>query len=121
MRSLLVALTLVALVFSAGTLLAADNQVSNQTLAKMGLAGMERLSDAQGEQIRGKWFLGPLVTINAANQSTTIGSALSKTSQKINVCSSVKCGVYTVNALNQSTTMYSLGASTCQSISVSIR
>jgi hypothetical protein len=33
-----------------------QGQVPAQTLAAMGLGGMERLSDAQGQQIRGKFF-----------------------------------------------------------------
>lgn len=63
MRPLLCAVmvALVVVPFVAGDALAADRQampsqvgqVSQDTLAQMGLAGMEVFSDTQGEQIRG--------------------------------------------------------------------
>ena len=53
-------LALAFVVFGAVAANAADlpqsGQVSDQMLSAMGLGGMQRLSDAQGEQIRGKCF-----------------------------------------------------------------
>jgi hypothetical protein len=61
MRSLVAVCVLAVafVVFGAVTANAADlqqGQVPDQTLAAMGLGGMERLSDAQGQQIRGKSY-----------------------------------------------------------------
>jgi hypothetical protein len=41
------------LVLSAAPAMAGQGHVSNQSLAKMGLSGMQTMSDAQGMQIRG--------------------------------------------------------------------
>jgi hypothetical protein len=41
------------LVLSAAPAFAADGHVSHQSLAKMGLSGMQVMSDSQGQQIRG--------------------------------------------------------------------
>ena len=41
------------LVLSAAPAFAGEGHVSNQSLAKMGLSGMQTMSDAQGSQIRG--------------------------------------------------------------------
>ncbi len=41
------------LVLSAAPAMAGDGHVSSQSLAKMGLSGMQTMTDAQGSQIRG--------------------------------------------------------------------
>ena len=41
------------LVLSAAPAMAGDGHVSSQSLAKMGLSGMQSMTDAQGSQIRG--------------------------------------------------------------------
>jgi hypothetical protein len=51
MKTVLAFATLVCL--SAGSAFAADNQVADQTLAKMGLGNMKVMSDEQGMQVRG--------------------------------------------------------------------
>lgn len=62
MKNVLIALALVAL--CSGTLFAAD--VSDQTLAKMGLSGMQSVSDAQGLQIRGMGTQASVFGVTAA-------------------------------------------------------
>ena len=58
-------LTAVALVLVASTSVRADEgQISDAQLAELGLGGMEMVSDAQGEQIRGKFLFGPAFTTN---------------------------------------------------------
>ncbi len=51
MKTVFAFATLVCL--SAGSAFAADNQVADQTLAKMGLGEMKVMSDAQGMNVRG--------------------------------------------------------------------
>jgi hypothetical protein len=51
MKSLLAFASVVA--FSVAPAFAGQGQVSDQSLAKMGLSGMKAISDAQGMQIRG--------------------------------------------------------------------
>jgi hypothetical protein len=49
----------VALLLVANTAGAADGQIPDDTLAQFGLGGAEVVSDAQGEEIRGKFLFGP--------------------------------------------------------------
>ena len=51
MKSLIALASVLAL--SVSPAFAADGHVSHQSLAKMGLAGMTAMADAQGAQIRG--------------------------------------------------------------------
>lgn len=52
-RILLLAAAVVAV--SAGNVMAHDGQLSNNTLAKMGLSNMEAMSDEAGMEVRGKF------------------------------------------------------------------
>ena len=52
MKTVLAFATLVCM--SAGSAFAADNQVADQTLAKMGLGSMQSMSDNDGLAVRGK-------------------------------------------------------------------
>ncbi|MBN2579611.1 MAG: hypothetical protein JXB10_11525 [Pirellulales bacterium] len=56
MKYLLALLAVVALF--AGQAVAADGNVSNDMLAKMGLSNMQTISDAQGTAVRGMGFQG---------------------------------------------------------------
>ena len=57
MKKLVLALAVsLAGIASANAATPAGN-VSNDTLAKLGLSGMQRVSDAQGMKIRGKGFI----------------------------------------------------------------
>ena len=51
MKTVFAFATLVAL--SAGSAFAAEGQIADQTLSKMGLGGMKVMSDEQGMQVRG--------------------------------------------------------------------
>ena len=50
-----------------GSLGADEGQVSDAALAELGLGGMQKMSDKQGEQIRGKWFYSTLPGSTALN------------------------------------------------------
>jgi hypothetical protein len=52
----LLALTSLVLI-SAGSAVAGEGQVADQTLAKMGLGGMKVMTDAQGTEVRGMAFV----------------------------------------------------------------
>lgn len=55
-----------ALLLSATTTMAGGpaGQIPKETLAKMGLSGMQHVSDAQGDQIRGKQFvISPFIPV----------------------------------------------------------
>lgn len=52
-KSVALAVAVSLVVFLSASVFAGDVQVSQQTLAKMGLAGMDRVSDGQGMEIRG--------------------------------------------------------------------
>lgn len=68
MKRLVEGMLVVALVVSAGAVAsAADGQISEDTLAQFGLGGAEIVSDAQGEEIRGKWLFGPAFIVDVAN------------------------------------------------------
>jgi hypothetical protein len=85
MRSLVVAcVVVVGLALLMGTAAnaaapAQQSQVSNEMLTAMGMGGMQRISDAQGEQIRGKWF------IVAVNFIWAPGAKFSYFEQTINI------------------------------------
>ncbi|HEV8069487.1 MAG TPA: hypothetical protein VGP76_17230 [Planctomycetaceae bacterium] len=63
------------LVLSAAPALAGDGQVSHKSLAKMGLSGMQTMSDSQGQQIRGLSVAvaagGSIATIHGEGGSAT--------------------------------------------------
>jgi len=63
------------LVLSAAPAFAGQGQVSKQSLAKMGLSGMQIMSDEQGQQIRGTSIAvvagGSIATIHGAGGSAT--------------------------------------------------
>jgi hypothetical protein len=60
---------------------AGEGNLSNQSLARMGLGGMKSLSDAQGMQLRGLsaqaggWSSTTLVALNGATSSTNYAYA----------------------------------------------
>jgi len=60
---------------SAAPALAGDGQVSHKSLAKMGLSGMQTMSDSQGQQIRGLSVAvaagGSIATIHGEGGSAT--------------------------------------------------
>lgn len=61
MRSLMIVIAMVGLSgFVASTQAADPGQVPDDTLAKLGLGGMEKMTDAEGERFRGKWFYSTL-------------------------------------------------------------
>jgi hypothetical protein len=62
------------LVLSAAPAMAGEGRVSNQSLAKMGLSGMQTMSDAQGMQIRGT-SIAVVAGISYAHISGEGGSA----------------------------------------------
>lgn len=55
MRGLMIGCAVALVLVGANTVMAAD--VSHQTLAAMGINGMEKMSDAQGMEVRGKGFV----------------------------------------------------------------
>lgn len=55
MRGLMIGCAVALVLVGANTVMAAD--VSHQTLATMGISGMETMSDAQGMEVRGKGFV----------------------------------------------------------------
>ena len=57
MRALLIGLVMASLCVASAVDCATAADVSDRSLAAMGLGGMQKLSDAQGEQIRGKGFV----------------------------------------------------------------
>ena len=96
MRSLLAALVLALVVapFAGGTVLATD-QVPNDMLAQMGLANMEKLSDAQGEQIRGKAFMLNFVLVN--NSAYVYVNAKQRISRSRRCCNGIAINGVVVN------------------------
>lgn len=61
-------LMVVALVLVANPSARADDgQIPEDTLAQFGLGGAEVVSDAQGEEIRGKFLFGPAFILGVAN------------------------------------------------------
>lgn len=74
MRSLTIVIAMVALfAFAASTQAADPGQVPDDTLAKLGLGGMEKMTDAEGEQVRGKWYFSTLAGSTAANIYNYLG------------------------------------------------
>jgi hypothetical protein len=71
-RILLLAAALVAV--SAGNVMAHDGQLSNNTLAKMGLSNMEAMSDEAGMEVRGKFAVSFSRAISFAPNSVTFSS-----------------------------------------------
>jgi len=61
----------VVMIFAA-PVLANDGNVSNDTLAKMGLSGMNAMSDAQGTSVRGMGFAYVNVTIYLVSGASTV-------------------------------------------------
>lgn len=82
MKTLFGAVSVIALGLS--PVVAGEGNLSNQTLARMGLAGMQSLSDAQGMQLRGLaaqaggWSSTTLVALNGATSSTNYAYAADK-------------------------------------------
>jgi hypothetical protein len=79
MKILFGAVSVIALGLS--PVVAGEGNLSNQSLARMGLAGMKSLSDAQGMQLRGLaaqaggWSSTTLVAVNGATSSTNYAYA----------------------------------------------
>ena len=74
MRSLMIVIAMVGLSgFVASTQAADPGQVPDDALAKLGLGGMEKMTDAEGEQFRGKWFFSTLAGSRAANVYNLLG------------------------------------------------
>ena len=63
MKKLVLALAFSLAGIASANAAAPNGNVSNDTLAKLGLSGMQRVSDAQGMNIRGKGFI---VAVNAS-------------------------------------------------------
>jgi len=59
------------LVLSASPAFAGEGQISKQSLAKMGLSGMQTMSDAQGMQIRGT---AAIVIVSGKSTATVPGA-----------------------------------------------
>jgi hypothetical protein len=102
MKFVLPILAVVALF--AGQAMAADGNVSNDQLAKMGLSNMQVMSDAQGTAIRGMGYCGCKACLDGcikfavcASVSTRGAEASSNVSGKVEVsgkCVTIENSVY---------------------------
>jgi hypothetical protein len=77
-RLLLLAAAVVAV--SAGNVMANDGQLSNDTLAKMGLSNMQSMSDEAGMEVRGLYAVSYSNAISFAPNSTAYPSGPSANS-----------------------------------------
>jgi hypothetical protein len=79
MKTLFGAVSLIALGLS--PVMAGEGNLSNQSLARIGLAGMKSLSDSQGMQLRGLsaqaggWSSTTLIAVGGATSSTNYAYA----------------------------------------------
>jgi hypothetical protein len=87
MRTLFIAISLVALF--AAPALAGDGRISDRSLARMGLQGMQPISDAQGMSVRGTSFasvsgyINVLGVMRSQSKSTTAGTVSISLSKSI--------------------------------------
>ena len=83
MRSLLIVCVVACVALVAGTANAAG-QISDNTLAQMGLAGLQTMSDAQGSEIRGMGFAAVVGTNTARLNGSTVATAIIAVSARPN-------------------------------------
>ncbi len=74
MKNLLVACVAVVALFCATSVEAGEGQVSQSQLAELGLGGMELMTDAEGEEVRGKFIFGPQTTLGILSIASDQGA-----------------------------------------------